>query len=118
MRTTKRQQLEAAGWTVGTTQQFLGLSDEETVLVAIRSELARTLKVARLERSWTQARLADALGSSQSRVAKMEAADHSVSIDLLIRALIVVGANSTQVGAAFAVGDQKNSAGRRRTQRN
>lgn len=103
MRHTKRQQLEARGWKVGSTQDFLGLSDEEAHLVAIRAELARTLKEARLERQWTQTRLAQALGSSQSRVAKMEAADRSVSIDLLVRSLIVSGASGERIGAAFAV---------------
>lgn len=102
MRKEKRQRLEAAGWKVGSAQEFLGLSDEEATLVAVRVELARALREARQARRWTQTQLAQALGSSQSRVAKMEAADQSVSIDLMVRSLIVSGASAARVGRAFA----------------
>jgi ribosome-binding protein aMBF1 (putative translation factor) len=109
MRKDKRQRLEAAGWKVGTAQEFLGLTDEEATLVAVRAALARVLKEARVERRWTQAQLAQVLGSSQSRVAKMEAADKSVSIDLLVRSLIVLGASGAKIGEAFAPVGRKRS---------
>lgn len=102
MKQDKRRRLEAAGWKVGTVQDFLGLSDEEAMVVAVRAGLASALREARLERRWTQAQLAEELGSSQSRVAKMEAADPSVSIDLLVRSLIVSGASGKKIGAAFS----------------
>ena len=110
MKQEKRRRLEAAGWKVGSAQEFLGLTDEEATLVAVRVELARVLKEARVQRHWTQAQLADALGSSQSRVAKMEAADKSVSIDLLVRSLIVSGASSAKIGEAFAPVGRKRGA--------
>ena len=57
------------------------------------------------QQRWTQAQLANALGSSQSRVAKMEVADKSVSIDPLVRSLIVSGASGAKIGeASVAVG--------------
>ncbi|OGO38999.1 MAG: hypothetical protein A2Z03_00735 [Chloroflexi bacterium RBG_16_56_8] len=40
----------------------------------------------------TQMELARLLESSQSRVAKMESGDSSVSLDLLVRSLIALGA--------------------------
>jgi predicted XRE-type DNA-binding protein len=110
MRKEKRQRLEAAGWKVGTAQEFLGLTDEEATLVAVRAELARVLKETRVERHWTQTQLAEALGSSQSRVAKMEAADKSVSLDLLVRSLIVSGASGAKIGEAFATVGRKRPA--------
>lgn len=102
MRNTKQRRLEAAGWRVGNTQQFLGLTDEEAMLVEVCTELALLLRRTRTQRAWTQAQLAEALGSSQSRVAKMEAADPSVSIDLLLRGLIATGASGAAIGRAFA----------------
>lgn len=102
MKQDKRRRLEAAGWKVGTVQDFLGLSDEEAMIVTVRAGLAKALREARLERRWTQTQLADELGSSQSRVAKMEAADPSVSIDLLVRSLIISGASGQKIGAAFS----------------
>lgn len=107
MRKPKRKRLEAAGWKVGSAQDFLGLSDEEAALVGVRAELARVLKQSRLGRQWTQTQLAEALGSSQSRIAKMEAADASVSIDLLVRSLLVTGTPGSKIGAAFASIDRR-----------
>jgi predicted XRE-type DNA-binding protein len=107
MRKPKRKRLEAAGWKLGSAQDFLGLSDEEAALVGVRAELARVLKQSRLGRQWTQTQLAEALGSSQSRIAKMEAADASVSIDLLVRSLLVTGTPGAKIGAAFASIDRR-----------
>lgn len=101
MRAEKRQRLEAGGWKVGGAKEFLGLTDEEAAMVEIRLSLARALKESRLARNWTQAKLAKELGSSQSRVAKMEAGDASVSIDLLVRSLLVSGATGAEIGGAF-----------------
>ena len=52
--------------------------------------------------SWTQLQVARRLGSSQSRVAKMEAADASVSLDLLIKSLLALGASRSEVGRVIA----------------
>lgn len=87
----KRERLEAAGWTVGSVEQFLGLTPEESALIELRLRLSRALKKRRERLGWSQQRFADALRSSQSRVAKMEADDPSVSIDLLVRALMATG---------------------------
>lgn len=112
MRKEKIKRLEAAGWKVGTAEEFLGLTDEEAAFVAVRVTLARALKESRLQRHWTQAQLADALGSSQSRVAKMEAADKSVSLDLLFRSLIASGASVAKIGEALASVHRKRTARR------
>jgi hypothetical protein len=45
--------------------------------------------------------IVDLIGSSQSRVAKMEAGDPTVSVDLLIRTLLTLGVNRKQVGRAI-----------------
>ena len=87
----KQKRLEAAGWKVGTVQDFLDLSPEEALLIDIRARLALVLSERRKAQSLTQAELARRIRSSQSRVAKMEAADGSVSLDLLVRSLLALG---------------------------
>jgi DNA-binding XRE family transcriptional regulator len=98
----KRKQLERAGFAVGTAAEFLDLGAEEAALLEMRLALSRTLRERRTEAGLTQAALARLTGSSQSRVAKMEAGDPSVSLDLLIRALLAVGASRREVGQALA----------------
>ncbi len=92
MRSAKKKKLEAAGWQIGTASQLLGLSKQEAELVELRLALARGLRQRREARHLTQARLAKLIGSSQSRVAKMEAADSTVALDLLFRSLVATGA--------------------------
>jgi ribosome-binding protein aMBF1 (putative translation factor) len=91
MKKSKQERLKKAGWKVGTTKEFLGLSGEEAALIELKLVLARSLRDRRLAHDWTQAHLAEHLSTSQSRVAKMEAADPTVSIDLLIRSLLSMG---------------------------
>jgi DNA-directed RNA polymerase sigma subunit (sigma70/sigma32) len=98
MDSTKQKQLEKAGWKVGTTQQFLGLSDQEAAVVEMRLALATSLKARRLKLKLTQVQLAGSLKTSQSRIAKMEAGDASVTIDHLIRAILSLGANRQDIG--------------------
>lgn len=98
----KRSRLQAAGWKVGSAQEFLELPHEEALLIDIRARLSAALAARRKKRKLTQAELAERLQSSQSRVAKMEAADGSVSLDLLIRALLALGATRKELAAAIA----------------
>ena len=87
----KRKCLEAKGWKVGSTVDFLGLSQEESVYIELKLRLSDALKKRRKQAGMSQAAAATKLGSSQSRIAKMEASDPSVSLDLLIRSLIELG---------------------------
>ena len=102
MKKTKREKLEAAGWRVGTAADFLGLTKEEVALIEMKIGLAENVRKRREARKLTQTQLANRLGSSQSRVAKMEAADPSVSIDLLVRTMLELGATRAQVARAMA----------------
>jgi predicted XRE-type DNA-binding protein len=94
MRDTKRKRLETKGWKVGSAKEFLGLSSEEEAYIEIKLRLAENLRAQRLRRQMTQADLAKALKSSQSRVAKMEAGEVSVSLDLLVRSLLTLGTST------------------------
>ena len=101
MKKTKRKALERAGWRVGTVDEFLGLSKAEATLVELRLALSKKLRTKRAKRKLTQGQLAKLVGSSQSRVAKMEAGDPSVSLDLLIRSLLAMGASQKEVVKAI-----------------
>jgi DNA-binding XRE family transcriptional regulator len=101
--------LEAAGWTVGTAEDFLDLTKAEGALIEMKLALADGLRDLRLKKSLTQTEAAEIVGSSQSRVAKMEAGDPSVSLDLLIRTLLRLGADTGTV-ADLLVGSSPRTA--------
>jgi ribosome-binding protein aMBF1 (putative translation factor) len=98
----RRKRLERAGWRVGTARDFLGLSKAEDALVELRLALSRSLRARRTRRRLSQDQLAKLLRSSQSRVAKMEAGDPSVSLDLLIRSLLTMGFTKRDVGKVIS----------------
>jgi DNA-binding XRE family transcriptional regulator len=98
----KRKRLESAGWRIGSAADFLGLSAAEEELVAMKLALSSRLKKARERSRITQTDLAKRMGSSQSRVAKMEAGDPGVSLDLLVQGLLAVGASRREIASAFA----------------
>jgi len=87
----KRKRLEGAGWKAGSTEEFLGLSPAEAALVELRLRFSDELRQRRRQLGMSQAKFAKSLQSSQSRVAKMEANDATVSIDLMVRSLIGSG---------------------------
>jgi DNA-binding XRE family transcriptional regulator len=98
----KKVALEKAGWRVGSVRDFLGLSKAEEALVELKLTLSRSLRERRARRRLSQHQLAKLLGSSQSRVAKMEAGDPSVSIDLLVRSLLAMGTTQRELAQAIA----------------
>jgi len=98
MKTAKRKKLEANGWKLGSAVDFLGLSDEETAYVELKLKLANLLKNARTEHRLTQKEFAKRIDSSQSRVAKMETGDRSVTLDLLIKSLFALGVANKDIG--------------------
>jgi len=91
MNSEKKRKLESNGWRTGSTQEFLGLSERESSYIELKLKLGENLKKIRLEKHLTQIDLAKLLRSNQSRIAKMEAGDPSVSIDLLIKSLLALG---------------------------
>lgn len=93
MNRTKRKRLEARGWKIGSVREFLALSPEETALIELKLHLAQRIRERRKSLNLTQSALARRLKSSQSRVAKIETGDPSVSIDLLVRSLLALGAS-------------------------
>lgn len=102
MRRAKRERLEKRGWRTGTVEDFLGLSPAEAAYVELRLRLSETLRSKRKSRRLSQTQVARLLNSSQSRVAKMEGGDPSVSLDLLVRSLLTLGASRRDLGRAIS----------------
>lgn len=102
MRPSKRRRLEKKGWRLGSAREFLRLSDEESAYVELRLRLADSLRDRRTRRNLTQAAFAKLIQSSQSRVAKMEGGDPTVSLDLLIRSLLALGASSRDLARTIS----------------
>jgi ribosome-binding protein aMBF1 (putative translation factor) len=101
MRASKIKRLRAAGWKTGSAAEFLGLSEPEAALVELKLALVAAVRAARRKRGMSQIDLAQRMRSSQSRIAKIEAGDASVSLDLIVRALIAAGASRKDVQKAF-----------------
>ena len=108
MKQAKRKALEKAGWKVGDTAEFLELSEEEATYIEMKLRLAEKLRNLRQTQNVSQTQLAKILGSSQSRVAKMEAGDPSVSADLLLKGLLALGASRKQI--ARTIGTTRDAA--------
>lgn len=97
----KKKEIEAKGWITGDASDFLDLSPEEARLIDLKLALRASLKDERKKRNVTQEELAKAMGSSQSRIAKMERGDPAVSVDLLLKALMSLGMTNKQISKIF-----------------
>lgn len=104
MKTKRRKRLESAGWAVGSVEDFLGLSKAESELIDLKLLLSRLHRERRTRVGVSQQALAKRLHSSQSRVAKMEAGDPSVSMDLLVRSLLVLGIPARKLARTIETG--------------
>jgi ribosome-binding protein aMBF1 (putative translation factor) len=94
----RQQQLEEKGFRVGSAADFLELSQEEEAYIDIRLDISNMVKGQRAKKGWTQQQLARAIGSSQSRIAKLEGGDPGISMDLMIKALLQLGTSKKQIG--------------------
>jgi ribosome-binding protein aMBF1 (putative translation factor) len=102
MNAAKRRKLEAKGWRFMSADEFLGLTKEESAIVDMKLALADAVKAQRQKHNLSQVDLARRIKSSQSRVAKMEAGDPRVSLDLLVKAALAAGATKEDVVKALA----------------
>ena len=98
----KKKRMEKRGWKIGSTAEFPGLTPEENRYIELKLALGEHLKKCRRSRGLSQDRVAKLLSSSQSRVAKMEAADPSVSLDLLVRSLLTLGSSEKELAKVIA----------------
>ena len=102
MNESRKTRLVRRGWKFGTADEFLRLSPEESAYIELKLALSDKLKAQRASRQLTQAQLATMVSSSQSRIAKMEAGDPTVSIDLLIKSLLALGVSRSEIGRTIS----------------
>lgn len=98
----KKSRLEGKGWKFGPAEEFLGLEPEDAAYIELKLALGEKLKARRLSKHLTQAELARIVKSSQSRVARMEAGDPTVTIDLLVKSLLALGLSPREIGRAIS----------------
>lgn len=102
MHKSKKDRFRKKGWRIGTVEDFLHLTAEEAAYVELRLRLSNSLRKYRNSRKLSQVQLARLIKSSQSRVAKMEGGDPSVSLDLLIRSLLTLGASQQDLAKTIS----------------
>jgi len=104
MNSTQKELLKANGWRVGSVKEFLGLSEQESAYIELKLTLGENLRKRRLQKKLTQVELARLIRSNQSRIAKMESGDPSVSIDLLVRSLLALGTTKKDIAGIISRG--------------
>jgi plasmid maintenance system antidote protein VapI len=92
-----RDSLKNHGYKIGDASEFLNLTDEESAFVEMKVSLAQFLLEKRKDNHLTQIEFAKLIRSSQSRVAKMEKGEPSVTIDLILRSLIALGTGPKEI---------------------
>lgn len=100
MKLAKKRKLEAVGWKEISVKEFLHLSDADAQYIETKLSLSRRLRILRQKRHLTQTKAATLLNTSQSRLARMEAGDPSVSLDLLVRGLFALGGTRKDLAEA------------------
>lgn len=105
----KRKNLEERGWKFGNAEDFLGLSNDEVKLIELKLALTRNLKKYRTKEHLSQKELAARMESSQSRVAKIEGGDPSVSLDLIFRAFFSLGLDSQDIAKILQVNNREDN---------
>ncbi|MDR2554870.1 MAG: hypothetical protein LBC64_05515 [Fibromonadaceae bacterium] len=98
----KRKRIEAAGWKVGSVDEFLGLTPEESAIVDMRFNLAKALLEKRRRLRISQGTLAKRVKTTQPRIALVEKGSASVSLDFMVRSLLAAGASKKEIAVAIA----------------
>jgi DNA-binding transcriptional regulator YiaG len=87
MNKARKARFAKAGWKLGTAGELFGMTDAEAALADAKLRQGDVVREVRHRRHLSQAALAKLMGSSQSRVAKVENKDTEVSLDLQLRAI-------------------------------
>ena len=98
----KKNKLLANDWAIGDAADFLKLTKEDTELIELKISLSQLLQKRRQQKHMSQTQFAELICSSQSRVAKMEKSDPTVSLDLIVRSLFALGVSKAALSRAIA----------------
>ena len=72
MRDQKKKRLESKGWKVGTAEEFLDLSPEESAYIELKLALSRTLRERREKSALTQEELAEIVAVTRKTINTIE----------------------------------------------
>ena len=97
----KRAKLEAAGFKLTNTKDWIGLTIEESRIVEMRIALAQELEKIRKEKGITQGELARRMGTKQSGIARMINNPDSSTLDNLMKGLIALGTPISRIAACL-----------------
>ena len=97
----ERKRLEAAGWTNGNAEGFLGMSPEEAAYLEVKLTLAREVEAQRKKAGLSQSELAVKLKNRQPNIARIEKAQQSVTIDALVKTLLSLGLTPRKIAAVL-----------------
>jgi predicted transcriptional regulator len=95
----KREKIEAAGYEVTDSVDWIGLDPAEQIVVAMRISLAEELDRLRKEKKLSQSDLAKILGTRQPGVSRLISNPSATTLDALVRALLTLGATSRHIAA-------------------
>lgn len=104
----KKKMLEANGYRVVDSADWLGLSNEEAQIVDMRVALAQELERVRKAKGVTQAELARRVGTKQSGVARMINNPDTSTMDNLIKGLIALGEPISKIAACLLLCTNSN----------
>ncbi|MBO4435298.1 MAG: helix-turn-helix transcriptional regulator [Fibrobacter sp.] len=93
----KKESLEKKGWKFGDVDEYLGLTPAEMVIVEMKAELAKALIKKRKKSGMSQTEASAKAQTSQSRYAKAEHSDSSVSLELMIKLFFSLGADKKEL---------------------
>jgi predicted XRE-type DNA-binding protein len=110
METHKKKRLEREGWAVGSAADFLELRSEEAIFIEWKLALAAGLRETRERSGLTQTEVAAKLRLSQCRVAKLQAGDRPVPLDIPVKSLLHLGASPAAIARWIEQGETNRAA--------
>lgn len=98
--------LRDAGFESTTVSEFLDLNETQEAIVETKVHLTALLRQARKDKGWSQAQLAEAMDTRQQVVARIEKGNRSVTLDMLFRALLALGARLGDIAQELILSEQ------------
>ena len=94
--------MDAAGWKTVTIAEFLDLTPEDMAFIQVRRTFARAVRNRREVSGLSRTALAETLGLSETQIALMEGNASSISMDVMLRAFLAMGATQNDLAEALA----------------
>lgn len=110
MNTSQRARLEGAGWAIGDVAEFLDLSPDEAKYVELKLALVAGVRRSREKQGLTQSALAKKTGFQPVARGQDGGGDRSVTLDLMMRSLLAIGATTGEIAELIKRADRRRAA--------